>query len=60
MSKGIFKGEKCEICGNQAENFLFAAFVCDSEDCIEKARELRGGPGGHKLSKCGCVSEKSM
>jgi hypothetical protein len=60
MSKGIFKGEKCEICGKQAENFLFAAFVCDSEECIEKARELRGGPGGHKLGKCGCVSEKSM
>jgi hypothetical protein len=51
MSKGIFKGEKCEICGSQAENFLFAAFVCESEECIEEARERRGGPGGHKLRK---------
>ena len=51
MSKGVFKGEKCEFCGNQAENFLFAAFLCDSDSCIEKARERRGGPGGHILER---------
>ena len=51
LSKGIFKGEKCEICGSQAENFLFAAFICESEECIEIARDQRGGPGGHKLRK---------
>ncbi|UCE38014.1 MAG: hypothetical protein JSW00_01880 [Thermoplasmata archaeon] len=51
MSEGIFKGEKCAICGKQAENFLFAAFVCESDECIEKARMERGGPGGHKLKK---------
>ena len=53
MPEGIFKGEKCEFCGMQAANFLFAAFVCDSGECIEKARDRRGGPGGHILEKCG-------
>ena len=47
----ILKGEKCEFCGNQAENFLFAAFICDSDECEKKARERRGGPGGHLLDK---------
>lgn len=51
MDKGIFKGERCAFCGKQAENFLFAAFVCDSDACIEKARAVRGGPGGHRLKK---------
>lgn len=51
MSEGIFKGEKCEFCGKQAENFLFAAFVCGSDGCVENARKVRGGPGGHKLQK---------
>ncbi len=55
MSKGFFKSEKCEFCGNQAENFLFAAFLCGSDDCIEKARKMRGGPGGHRIKKeMGC------
>ncbi len=54
MSEGIFKGEKCEFCGKQAENFLFAAFVCGSDECIEKARLVRGGPGGHILEKHKC------
>lgn len=39
--------QKCQFCGKKARNFLFAAFVCDSEECISKAREARGGPGGH-------------
>ncbi|MCQ5375963.1 MAG: hypothetical protein NO474_05140 [Methanomassiliicoccales archaeon] len=43
--------EKCQFCGRQAKHFLFAAFVCDSEDCIEKARIERGGPGGHMKNK---------
>jgi hypothetical protein len=51
MSKGIFKGESCEFCGKPAENFLFAAFECESEICIEKARKARGGPGGHRFKK---------
>jgi hypothetical protein len=42
------KGEKCQICGRPATRFLFAAFLCDSEECVEKARVERGGPGGHK------------
>lgn len=51
MSEGIFKGEKCEFCGKSAENFLFAAFVCESDECVEKAQLRRGGPGGHRLKK---------
>jgi hypothetical protein len=43
--------EKCQFCGAQAEHFLFAAFVCGSEECIEKARLERGGPGGHMKDK---------
>lgn len=44
----------CQFCGKPSTTILFAAFVCDSEDCINQARELRGGPGGHKLSKECC------
>jgi hypothetical protein len=40
--------EKCEICGKAATHFLFATFVCDCDECIQKAREQRGGPGGHR------------
>lgn len=45
------EGETCEICGKPAKRFLFATFLCDDEACIEKARERRGGPGGHKKQK---------
>lgn len=45
------EGEKCEMCGRPATRFLFATFLCDDEACIEKARERRGGPGGHKKQK---------
>lgn len=51
MAEGIFKGEKCVFCGKPAENFLFASFVCDSDICINKARDVRGGPGGHRLNR---------
>jgi hypothetical protein len=47
---------KCQFCGKPSTNILFATFVCDSEDCINQAREQRGGPGGHKLCK-GCKTE---
>lgn len=43
--------EECEICGKKATRFLFASFLCDDEACIEKARERRGGPGGHMKRK---------
>jgi hypothetical protein len=46
------KGKKrCEFCGRDSEQYLFAAHVCNSEDCIEKAMERRGGPGGHIAEK---------
>ena len=41
----------CQFCGKTATNFVFAAFVCDSDKCIEKARKERGGPGGHMKRK---------
>jgi len=50
MSDWIEK-EKCQFCGKPAKNFLFASFCCDDEKCIEKARDQRGGPGGHKAKK---------
>ncbi len=43
--------QRCKYCGREATQFLFAQFVCDSEDCINKARDERGGPGGHLLHK---------
>lgn len=45
------EGEKCELCGKPATRFLFASFVCDDEECVEKARRRRGGPGGHQNRK---------
>jgi len=44
----LIEGQKCQVCGRPAKRYLFAAFVCDDEACIEKARMERGGPGGHK------------
>jgi hypothetical protein len=38
----------CQFCGKPSKNVLFAAYVCDSEDCINQAMDARGGPGGHK------------
>jgi len=42
---------ECQFCGKTAKNFAFAAFVCDSDECVERAREERGGPGGHMKKK---------
>ncbi len=38
---------KCQFCGKTCTNFVFAAFTCSDNVCIEKARDERGGPGGH-------------
>lgn len=43
--------EKCQFCGGQAKNFQFAAFICDREECVQKAMEERGGPAGHIKAK---------
>ncbi|MDR0523846.1 MAG: hypothetical protein LBG62_05445 [Candidatus Methanoplasma sp.] len=42
---------RCEFCGGPCAHIAFAAFVCDSEECMEKARVARGGPGGHMKRK---------
>jgi hypothetical protein len=38
----------CQFCGKPSTNIFFATYVCDSEECIDQAREERGGPAGHK------------
>lgn len=43
--------EKCRYCGEQASQFLFAQFLCEKEECMNKARDDRGGPGGHMFEK---------
>ncbi len=43
--------EKCQICGRQAKYFQFATFICDNEECMEKAMQERGGPAGHIRAK---------
>ena len=47
----LLKDRKCAFCGKDATRFQFAAFLCDSEDCADKAYNERGGPGGHKKDK---------
>ncbi len=42
---------KCEFCGGPCKNIAYASFVCDSPECLEKARVARGGPGGHMARK---------
>ncbi len=49
--RSIFEGERCEICGKPAKHYLFASFICESEECIQEARKRRGGPGGHQKLK---------
>ena len=46
-----FEDYPCEFCGKPSTNVVFAAFVCDDPECIEKARIARGGPGGHMKRK---------
>jgi len=41
----------CQFCGKKAKQFCFAAFICESQECVDKAREERGGPGGHMKKK---------
>jgi hypothetical protein len=47
----LIEGKKCEFCGADAKNFYFSAFVCDSEECVNKAFDACGGPGRHRLNK---------
>jgi len=41
----------CQFCGKTATQYVFAAFCCASNDCVNKAMEERGGPGGHMKRK---------
>lgn len=41
----------CEFCGKPCKNIVYASFVCDDPECLEKARIARGGPGGHMNRK---------
>ena len=44
----LLEGRTCEFCGRPAVRVHFARFLCDSEDCVNKAMDERGGPGGHR------------
>ena len=33
----------CEYCGKPCKNIVYAAFVCDDPECLEKARIDREG-----------------
>jgi hypothetical protein len=46
-----FNDYKCRFCGKTSTNFVFAEFVCDDGECLDKAREARGGPAGHMKKK---------
>lgn len=45
----------CQFCGKKAKQFCFAAFCCESEECVDKARLERGGPGGHMKKEHGPI-----
>ena len=42
------KRPACQFCGRPSTRVMFAAYVCDSEECLNQAMEQRGGPAGHK------------
>lgn len=46
-----FSQYKCEFCGAPCTQVIFAAFVCDKDECVNAARDARGGPGGHMARK---------
>lgn len=46
-----FNQYKCEFCGKTCTQVVFAAFVCDDPECVDKAYLARGGPGGHMKRK---------
>ncbi|OPX64747.1 MAG: hypothetical protein A4E29_00095 [Methanomassiliicoccales archaeon PtaB.Bin134] len=43
--------EKCQFCGRPAKNFQFCAFICERDECAERAMQERGGPAGHIKAK---------
>ena len=47
----LIEDRKCQYCGKDAVNFYFGAFVCGSEECVNKALDDCGGPGGHRWEK---------
>ncbi len=46
-----FSQYTCEYCGAPCTQVLFACFLCDKKECVDKARDDRGGPGGHMKRK---------
>ena len=45
----IFKDRKCDICGKPAKTYMFGCFICDDNECLERAKVLRGAPAGHNI-----------
>ena len=46
-----FSQYTCEYCGAPCTQVLFASFLCSKKECEDKARDNRGGPGGHQAKK---------
>jgi hypothetical protein len=44
----INKKPQCQYCGKASTKVMFAAYLCDSEECENRAYDDRGGPAGHK------------
>jgi hypothetical protein len=51
MTKIKKREKRCEFCGKDSTQYIFATFICNSGECIEKAMKRRGGPGGHLAEK---------
>ena len=51
MADDFLTDKKCEFCGSPATRVNFARLLCDKDECMDKAYDSRGGPGGHKLGK---------
>ncbi|HHT75223.1 MAG TPA: hypothetical protein PLI21_00185 [Methanomassiliicoccaceae archaeon] len=52
--------EKCRYCGEQAKYFQFATFICEKDECAERAMEDRGGPAGHIKEKMEREAQKKQ
>ena len=55
----FFKGRKCSICGKDATRAHFGRFLCDSNECIDQARETRDC-AGKTIKQQGTVSGSDL
>ena len=48
MAGDFLDNKVCAYCGNPAKRVNFARILCDNDECLHKAMDDRGGPGGHR------------